>query len=80
MINLPADMHISRTFNVADLYEFCVDVLVYPEYNSGSISSQVEETDAEQLAAEFEEVLDKKMKKKERSKNHKSTGSRVVRN
>ena len=68
VVDLPTDLHISRTFNVADLHEFYEDIPIYPEYNSGSSSSQVEETDAEQIALEFEEALDMKLKKKDQSK------------
>ncbi|KAK0571553.1 hypothetical protein LWI29_017999 [Acer saccharum] len=64
VIDLPADMNISRTFNVADLHEFCDDVPLYPDYNLRSSSSQVGETDVGQLALEFEEEMDRKLSKR----------------
>ncbi|XP_040369473.1 uncharacterized protein LOC121051317 [Rosa chinensis] len=57
-VALPDSMGISNTFNVADLHEFREDEALYPEENSGSSSSEVEETDAEQMTVQFEEQLD----------------------
>ncbi|XP_024175493.1 uncharacterized protein LOC112181336 [Rosa chinensis] len=50
---------ISNTFNVVDLHEFHEDEVLYPDENSGSSSSKVEETNAEWMAAQFEEQLDR---------------------
>lgn len=45
MINLPEDLWISKTFNVADFHEFHKDVPSYPDFSS-SLSSFQEEGSA----------------------------------
>lgn len=53
IIDLPASIGIYRTFNVADLYEFHKDdEPLYLDYNSGSSSLEVEETDVEHIVEE----------------------------
>ena len=60
VVALPDSMGISNTFNVADLHEFHEDESLYSDDNSGSSSSEVEETDVERLAVRFEEQLDRR--------------------
>ncbi|CAL9000319.1 unnamed protein product [Prunus brigantina] len=59
VVDLPPSMEISSTFNVANLYAFNEDDLLYPEDNSGSSSSEVEGTDVEHMAELIEEQMDK---------------------
>jgi len=67
VIDLPASMGISSTFNITDLYEYHEDEALYSEDNSGASSSEVEESDAERLAEEFEAQLDRCKVKMKRS-------------
>lgn len=53
VVALPDSFHISNTFNVADLYDYYADDLPLEE-NSGSSSSEVEETDTDRLARQIE--------------------------
>ncbi|CAL1379540.1 unnamed protein product [Linum trigynum] len=57
VIDLPASMNISNTFNVADIYEFHEDSIIYPDTNSGSSSLQVGETNVAALENKLKEVV-----------------------
>ena len=78
VVDFLADIHISRTFNMADLDEFCADTLIYLEYDSRSSSLQVKETDVEQLTLQFEEELDGRLKKKDHSKSNGLAGGEMI--
>ncbi|KAM1203724.1 hypothetical protein ACFX2J_019520 [Malus domestica] len=56
-------MGISNTFNVANLYDFHDDEVLYPDCNSGSSSSEVKGTDVEQMAEWIEEEMDRRKRK-----------------
>lgn len=55
VVALQEDMNISNTFNVADIYEYHANEVLYEDKNSGTSSSEVEETDIRRLAARFDE-------------------------
>ncbi|CAL8162354.1 unnamed protein product [Prunus armeniaca] len=59
VVDLPLSMEISSNINVADLYTFNEDDLLYPKENSGLSSSEVEGTDVEHMAELIEEQMDK---------------------
>ncbi|KAJ9544247.1 hypothetical protein OSB04_023954 [Centaurea solstitialis] len=62
VVALPDSLHISNTFNVADLYDYYEDEFSLDE-NSGSSSSEVEETDTDHLARQIEEKQDRAVRK-----------------
>jgi hypothetical protein len=53
VVALPESLHISSTFNIADIYEYHKDDSVPLEENSGSSSFEVEETDVEKVSMTF---------------------------
>ncbi|MCI55682.1 putative Ty3-gypsy-like retroelement pol polyprotein, partial [Trifolium medium] len=53
-------MNISNTFNVPDIYEYHTDKVLYQDKNSGSSSSEMEETDVGKLAARVEDEVARK--------------------
>ena len=63
VVALPDSMGISNTFNVADLHEYHEDEVLYPAENSGSSSSEVEETDVGRMAEQIEEQIDRSKSK-----------------
>ncbi|KAL6211751.1 hypothetical protein ACLB2K_016974 [Fragaria x ananassa] len=63
VIDLPASMGISNSFNVADLHEFHEDDFFSGDNNLGLSSSEVEETDVEQIAIEIEKQMDRNKSK-----------------
>ena len=66
VVALPDSLHISNTFNVADLYAYHEDDLPLEE-NTGSSSSEVEETDTDRLARQISEQKDRAKQKKPRA-------------
>ena len=53
VMTLPDSMYISNIFNVADIHEYHADSIIYEDENSGSSSSEVEETDVGQIASTY---------------------------
>ncbi|XP_058746873.1 uncharacterized protein LOC131619842 [Vicia villosa] len=54
VIAFPDATNISNTFNIVDIHEYQTYKTLYLEENSGSTSSEVEETDVGRLAARIE--------------------------
>ncbi|KAL8137432.1 hypothetical protein V2J09_003433 [Rumex salicifolius] len=58
VVALPDSMNISNTFNVAEIYAYHDDAVIYLDENSGLNSSEVEETDIGRLAARIEDEIE----------------------
>ncbi|CAI8608973.1 unnamed protein product [Vicia faba] len=50
VVALPDAMNISNTFKVVDIHDYKADETLYQEENSGSSSSEVEDTDVGRMA------------------------------
>ena len=59
VVDLPGDLNISHTFNVADLFEYhASDTPLYSDYNSRANFSEEGGNDIEQLACDYLEECD----------------------
>ena len=60
VVALPESINIFNTFNMAGMYEYHADEVLYQDENLGSSSSEVEETDVGRLVSRIEEEVVRK--------------------
>ena len=67
VVDLPGDLNISPTFNVADLFEYhASNTPLYPDHNSRASFSEEGGNDVEQLACDYLEEYDRRNGRKSR--------------